>query len=91
MILRCSTLTTPHSDGFCTRAVCLSFLLISRTGLNPMMALNSLAVIPQESLGMLPPPNNLPALAMLPVTFGLFGAPDWYDLPIFALLGLLGR
>ena len=34
--------------------------------------------------------NIVPALAMLPVTFGLFGAPDWYDLPIFALLGLLG-
>ena len=29
--------------------------------------------------------NIVPALAMLPVTFGLFGAPDWYDLPIFAL------
>lgn len=34
--------------------------------------------------------NIVPALAMLPVTFGLFGTPDWNDLPIFALLGLLG-
>ena len=34
--------------------------------------------------------NIVPARAMLPVTFGLFGAPDWNDLPIFALLGLLG-
>ena len=34
--------------------------------------------------------NIVPALAMLPVTFGLFGTPDWSDLPIFALLGLLG-
>jgi S-adenosylmethionine uptake transporter len=34
--------------------------------------------------------NIVPALAMLPVTFGLFGAPDGRDLPVFALLGGLG-
>ena len=34
--------------------------------------------------------NLVPALAMLPVTLGLFGAVDLSDLPLFAVLGLLG-
>ena len=34
--------------------------------------------------------NLVPALALLPVTFGLFGAPDWSDIPAFLLLGALG-
>ncbi len=34
--------------------------------------------------------NAVPALAMLPVTFGLFGPADWSNLPVFALLGLMG-
>lgn len=34
--------------------------------------------------------NAVPAIAMLPVTFGLFGFPDLAVLPLFALLGLLG-
>ena len=34
--------------------------------------------------------NVVPAIALLPVTFGLFGRPDWSDIPLFAMLGLLG-
>lgn len=34
--------------------------------------------------------NVVPAVFMLPVLFGLFGAPNWSDLPSFALLGFLG-
>jgi drug/metabolite transporter (DMT)-like permease len=34
--------------------------------------------------------NAVPAIAMLPVTFGLFGGAALGDLPIFALFGVLG-
>ena len=34
--------------------------------------------------------NLVPAIAMLPVTFGLFGAVDWRDIPIFMMLGVIG-
>lgn len=34
--------------------------------------------------------NLVPAVAMLPVTFGLFGAVDWRDIPIFIMLGVFG-
>lgn len=34
--------------------------------------------------------NLVPGLAMLPVTLGLFGAVDWRDVPLFAMLGVLG-
>ncbi|MEM6651477.1 MAG: DMT family transporter [Pseudomonadota bacterium] len=34
--------------------------------------------------------NLVPALALLPVTLGVFGAPNWSDLPLFVLLGALG-
>lgn len=34
--------------------------------------------------------NLVPAIALLPVTFGAIGAPNATDLPIFALLGILG-
>ena len=34
--------------------------------------------------------NVVPAIFMAPVLFGLFGWPDWHDLPSFALLGSLG-
>ncbi|MEL6858999.1 MAG: DMT family transporter [Pseudomonadota bacterium] len=34
--------------------------------------------------------NTVPAIALLPVTFGVFGTPDWGDLPLFAMLGGLG-
>lgn len=34
--------------------------------------------------------NLVPAIFMLPVTFGLFGLPTWSDLPLFALLGMIG-
>jgi drug/metabolite transporter (DMT)-like permease len=34
--------------------------------------------------------NTVPAIALLPVTFGAFGWPDWNDLPFFALLGVAG-
>lgn len=34
--------------------------------------------------------NVVPGLAMLPVTFGLFGAVDWGDIPLFIFLGFTG-
>lgn len=34
--------------------------------------------------------NLVPAIAMLPVTVGLFGAVDWRDIPLFMLLGAIG-
>ncbi|MCR9270936.1 MAG: DMT family transporter [Hyphomonadaceae bacterium] len=34
--------------------------------------------------------NVVPALAMLPVTIGLFGQPDWNDIPLFLMFGVLG-
>lgn len=34
--------------------------------------------------------NVIPALILLPITFGLFGTPDWSDIPVFAFFGLLG-
>ena len=34
--------------------------------------------------------NVVPAVALLPVTFGVFGAPTWSDLPLFLLLGCMG-
>ncbi|MEO1643383.1 MAG: DMT family transporter, partial [Pseudomonadota bacterium] len=34
--------------------------------------------------------NVIPAILLLPITFGLFGTPDWSDIPIFAFFGLLG-
>ena len=34
--------------------------------------------------------NIVPAIALLPVAFGMFGTPDWGDLPLFAMLGVLG-
>jgi len=34
--------------------------------------------------------NTVPAIALLPITFGLFGLPSWSDLPVFLLLGGLG-
>lgn len=34
--------------------------------------------------------NLVPALALLPVTVGFFGTPDWTDIPLFFLLGVLG-
>ncbi|MEL7547295.1 MAG: DMT family transporter, partial [Pseudomonadota bacterium] len=34
--------------------------------------------------------NTVPAIIMLPVLLGLFGFPNWTDLPSFALLGVLG-
>ena len=34
--------------------------------------------------------NVVPGIAMLPVTFGLFGAVDGSDIPLFVLLGCLG-
>ena len=34
--------------------------------------------------------NLVPALAMLPVTFGMFGAVDWRDIPLFVGLGVIG-
>lgn len=34
--------------------------------------------------------NAVPAIAMLPVTFGLFGFPEMSTMPAFALLGLMG-
>ena len=34
--------------------------------------------------------NLIPAIILLPITFGLFGTPDWSDVPIFAFFGLLG-
>lgn len=34
--------------------------------------------------------NTVPAVAMLPVTFGLFGWPDWSDIPLFLMFGVFG-
>ena len=34
--------------------------------------------------------NVVPAIALLPVTFGLFGPPDWADLPWFVMFGAAG-
>ncbi len=34
--------------------------------------------------------NVVPAIALLPVTFGLFGVPDWNDIPLFLMFGVLG-
>jgi len=34
--------------------------------------------------------NVIPALILLPITFGLFGTPNWSDLPVFALFGFMG-
>lgn len=34
--------------------------------------------------------NVVPAIVLLPVTFGLFGTPDWNDIPYFLMFGTLG-
>ena len=34
--------------------------------------------------------NTVPAIILLPVTFGVFGAPDWSDIPLFLMFGALG-
>lgn len=34
--------------------------------------------------------NVVPAIALLPVTFGIFGTPDWNDIPLFLMFGILG-
>ena len=34
--------------------------------------------------------NVVPAIALLPITFGLFGSPDWNDIPLFLMFGILG-
>ena len=34
--------------------------------------------------------NVMPAIAMLPVTLGLFGAPNWSDIPYFIMFGVFG-
>ncbi len=34
--------------------------------------------------------NTVPAIALLPITLGLLGWPDWHDLPLFLGLGVLG-
>lgn len=34
--------------------------------------------------------NTVPAIVLLPITLGLFGAPDWADIPLFFGLGILG-
>lgn len=34
--------------------------------------------------------NVVPAIALLPVTFGLFGPPDWSDIPYFIIFGAAG-
>ncbi|MEO0607255.1 MAG: DMT family transporter [Pseudomonadota bacterium] len=34
--------------------------------------------------------NTVPAVALLPVTFGLFGPPDWSDIPLFLMFGFFG-
>jgi S-adenosylmethionine uptake transporter len=34
--------------------------------------------------------NVMPAIALLPVTFGLFGPPNWSDIPYFVMFGILG-
>ena len=34
--------------------------------------------------------NVIPCLILLPITFGLFGSPNWSDIPLFLMLGVLG-
>ncbi|MEO0449566.1 MAG: DMT family transporter [Pseudomonadota bacterium] len=34
--------------------------------------------------------NVVPAIALLPITFGVFGTPDWSDIPLFLMFGVLG-
>lgn len=34
--------------------------------------------------------NVVPAIALLPVTFGLFGPPNWSDIPYFVMFGAAG-
>ena len=34
--------------------------------------------------------NVVPAIALLPVTVGLFGSPEWSDIPWFLMFGVLG-
>lgn len=34
--------------------------------------------------------NVVPAIALLPITLGVFGPPTWSDIPIFLLFGILG-
>ncbi len=34
--------------------------------------------------------NVVPAIALLPITFGVFGMPDWSDIPLFLMFGVLG-
>ncbi len=34
--------------------------------------------------------NVVPGIALLPITVGIFGAPDWSDIPIFLGFGVLG-
>jgi S-adenosylmethionine uptake transporter len=34
--------------------------------------------------------NTVPAVLLLPVTLGLFGTPDWSDIPWFLMFGVLG-
>ncbi|MDJ0922377.1 MAG: DMT family transporter [Henriciella sp.] len=34
--------------------------------------------------------NTVPAIALLPITFGALGPPNWSDLPLFAMFGGLG-
>lgn len=34
--------------------------------------------------------NVVPAIALLPVTVGLFGPPDWSDIPLFLMFGVFG-
>ena len=34
--------------------------------------------------------NVIPCILLLPITFGIFGPPDWNDIPLFLMLGVLG-
>ncbi len=34
--------------------------------------------------------NVIPCILLLPITFGVFGSPDWNDIPLFLMLGVLG-
>lgn len=34
--------------------------------------------------------NVIPCLILLPITLGLFGSPNWSDIPLFLMLGVLG-
>ena len=34
--------------------------------------------------------NVAPAVTLLPITFGIFGNPDWNDIPLFLMFGVLG-